>query len=61
LATFPQKNYLSLHPLPRDLNHVPTVLAWRKGAQSPKISALIEVLGAKASRKTENKTRRKKT
>jgi len=61
LATFPQKNYLSLHPLPRDLNHVPTVLAWRKGAQSPKISALIEVLGAKPSRKTENKTRRKKT
>jgi len=50
LTTFPQKSFLSLHPLPRDLKHAPTVLIWRKGARSPKISALIEVLGAKTNR-----------
>ena len=56
LATFPQKSFLSLHPLPRELNHAPTVLAWRKGARSPKISALIEVLGAKNGRPRRKKS-----
>jgi DNA-binding transcriptional LysR family regulator len=50
LTTFPQKNFLSAHPLPAELNHAPTVLIWRKGARSPKISALIEVLISKAKR-----------
>jgi len=57
LATFPQKNFLSLHPLPRELNNAPTVLVWRKGARSPKISALIEVLNPETGRRP----RRKKT
>lgn len=55
LTTFPQKKFLSLHPLPRDLKHAPTVLIWRKGAQSSKILALIEVLGSKHKRATLRK------
>jgi DNA-binding transcriptional LysR family regulator len=43
LATFPQAK-LSIHPLPAEFSHAPTVLTWRKGALSPKISALLEVL-----------------
>ena len=43
LNTFPQAK-LSIHPLPAELSHAPTVLTWRKGARSPKISALLEVL-----------------
>ncbi|HTT48581.1 MAG TPA: LysR substrate-binding domain-containing protein [Pseudolabrys sp.] len=57
LTSFPQAR-LSVHSLPAELNHAPTVLAWRKGARSPKIKALLEVLiddtGAKpAARKTK--------
>jgi DNA-binding transcriptional LysR family regulator len=55
LTTFPQKKFLSLHPLPRDLKHAPTVLIWRKSAQSSKILALIEVLGSKSKRATLRK------
>jgi DNA-binding transcriptional LysR family regulator len=55
LTTFSQKNFLSAHPLPPELNHAPTVLIWRKGARSPKISALIEVLGSKANRPLRRK------
>jgi DNA-binding transcriptional LysR family regulator len=44
LATFPQAKFLSVHPLPADLNRAPTMLVWRKGARSPKITALLEVL-----------------
>ena len=44
LTTFPLAKYLSFHPLPSELNHAPTVLVWRKGARSPKISALLDVL-----------------
>ena len=34
-----------------DLNHAPTMLAWRKGARSPKSAALIGVLMEDAGRK----------
>jgi DNA-binding transcriptional LysR family regulator len=44
LDTFAQTNFLSVHPLPANLSHAPTVLIWRKGVHSAKISALIEVL-----------------
>jgi DNA-binding transcriptional LysR family regulator len=44
LSTFPDAKYLSTHPLPAEVNHAPTVLIWRKGARSPKIDALVEVL-----------------
>jgi DNA-binding transcriptional LysR family regulator len=55
LTTFPQKKFLSVHPLPRELKHAPTVLIWRKGAQSSKILALIEVLGSKGKHATLRK------
>jgi DNA-binding transcriptional LysR family regulator len=44
LSSFPKQNYLSVHPLPEGLNHAPTVLITRKGARSPKVTALLEVL-----------------
>jgi DNA-binding transcriptional LysR family regulator len=46
LSTFPQEKFLSVHPLPGELNHAPTVLIWRKGGHSPKISALLEILAS---------------
>jgi DNA-binding transcriptional LysR family regulator len=44
LSTFPDRKFLSVHPLPADLSHSPTVLIWRKGTRSPKVSALLDVL-----------------
>ncbi|MDJ0948161.1 MAG: LysR substrate-binding domain-containing protein [Alphaproteobacteria bacterium] len=44
LNIFPAHERLSVHPLPSDRNRAETVLIWRKGAMSPKISALLEVL-----------------
>jgi DNA-binding transcriptional LysR family regulator len=44
LRSFPEPKYLSVHPLPEGLNRAPTVLIWRKGAMSPKLSALMDVL-----------------
>jgi DNA-binding transcriptional LysR family regulator len=44
LSTFPQASFLSVHPLPRALAHAPTMLVWRRGAQSAKVTALREVL-----------------
>ncbi len=44
LSTFPEAKRLSLHPLPPGRDRLPTLLAWRKGAHSPKIEALIDIL-----------------
>ncbi len=44
LTTFPQSKFLTVHTLPRSISHAPTVLAWRKGALSPKVKALMEIL-----------------
>jgi len=49
LATFPQRMFLSVHPLPAAQSKAPTVLIWRKGARSPKVAALQEVLAAHAA------------
>ena len=57
LKTFPQKNFLSAHPLPVELSHAPTVLIWRRGAHSPKISALIDVLNMRGKRARRRKKR----
>jgi DNA-binding transcriptional LysR family regulator len=46
LTTMPDRRFLSVHPLPPELARTPTVLIWRKGTQSPKVSALLEVLAA---------------
>lgn len=45
LATFPDRDRLSIHALPRGYDRATTVLFWRKGAGSPKIAALREILG----------------
>jgi DNA-binding transcriptional LysR family regulator len=60
LDTFPQAKFLSIHSLPPDLNHAPTVLIWRKGAHSPKISALIDVLTAQTVDRRPERRRSKK-
>jgi DNA-binding transcriptional LysR family regulator len=44
LKTFPDAKLLSIHALPPDINHAPTIFIRRKGPLSPKISALIDVL-----------------
>jgi DNA-binding transcriptional LysR family regulator len=44
LTTFPERRRLSVHPLGRAENHAQTVLIWRKGAGSAKVTALQEVL-----------------
>ncbi len=46
LDTFPERTRLSLHALPPGQDRAETVLVWRKGASSPKIAALLEVLDA---------------
>ena len=44
LRTFPDVKLLSVHAIPPEFNRSPTVFIWRKGAISPKVSALIEIL-----------------
>lgn len=57
LGTFPNAKYLSVHSLPAGLNRAPTVLIWRKGARSPKIDALMEVLRGHAGKRPAKPTR----
>jgi DNA-binding transcriptional LysR family regulator len=44
LPTFPESKRLKIHRLPRGENRYATLLIWRKGAMSPNIRALEEVL-----------------
>jgi DNA-binding transcriptional LysR family regulator len=46
LGTFPERRRLSIHKLPAGQNLAKTSLFWRKGASTPKIKALIEMLAA---------------
>jgi len=50
LDTFPERHRLSVHPLPAELGLVQTSVIWRKGARSPKLSALLDVLASHAAR-----------
>jgi len=59
LSTFPPK-LLSIHSLPAELSHAPTILIWRKGSLSPKISALIEVLSGESEPRSPRRKRRRK-
>jgi DNA-binding transcriptional LysR family regulator len=63
LTSFPQREFLSIHPLPPALARAPTVLIWRKGILSPKVAALCEVLttysGRNQSRDTHKNGRHK--
>jgi DNA-binding transcriptional LysR family regulator len=49
LTSFPQRMFLSIHPLPPELAKSPTVMIWRKGTHSPKVAALLDVLMAHAA------------
>jgi DNA-binding transcriptional LysR family regulator len=44
LSTFPERKQLSVHALPAGENRAATVLIWRKGATSPKLQALRQLL-----------------
>lgn len=44
LKTFPDVKLLSIHAIPPQFGIAPTVLIRRKGAASPKVNALIEIL-----------------
>lgn len=46
LALFPQRERLSLHPLPATVAHTATQLVWRQGAQSGNVLALSQLLQA---------------
>ena len=48
LTTFPERRRLSLHQLEHAENRAETVLIWRKGAGSPNVRALEEMLRGKA-------------
>jgi DNA-binding transcriptional LysR family regulator len=50
LSTFPESKRLTVHRLPAGENCARTVLIWRKGADSPNIRALRQIL----SRRTES-------
>jgi DNA-binding transcriptional LysR family regulator len=45
LTTFPESKRLKVHRLPPGQNRADTYLIWRKGASSPKVHALKELLG----------------
>jgi DNA-binding transcriptional LysR family regulator len=61
LTSFPGAKFLSVHALPADLSRAPTVLIWRKGARSSKISALLEVLREDAADLAPPKRRKPKS
>jgi DNA-binding transcriptional LysR family regulator len=44
LTTFPERTRSSVHALARAENCAQTVLIWRKGAGSPNVAALQEIL-----------------
>jgi DNA-binding transcriptional LysR family regulator len=60
LSTFPKMNFLSVHAMPAELNHAPTVLITRKGAHSSKVAALLGVLKSGSDARRPPKTRNKK-
>lgn len=49
LETFPEAHRLSVHPLSPELAHAQQVILWRKGARSPKLDALVELIAAHAA------------
>ena len=61
LGTFPERKRLSVHPLPAKVNKETTWLIWRKGARSPKLDALIDILAPAAARQAPAKDQRRPT
>jgi DNA-binding transcriptional LysR family regulator len=58
LNTFPERKRLSIHPLPEKVNKAMTWLLWRKGARSPKLTALIDILAPSSARQAKADGRR---
>ena len=58
ISSTPQAKLLSVHPLPAGIGRALTVLIWRKGALSPKVRALRDIL-EKTSSKTRTAGRKK--
>jgi DNA-binding transcriptional LysR family regulator len=50
LGTFPERKRLSVHELPGKVNKETTWLVWRRGARSPKLNALIEILAPQSAK-----------
>lgn len=44
LDALPERDKLRVHPLPPDLRYAQTFVIWRKGARSPKLDALVEIV-----------------
>ena len=59
LTTFPDAKLLSVHSLPPGLTRSQTSLIWRKGMLSPKVRALIEILGEHSDRGKKRRAGRK--
>jgi len=49
LETFPEMHRLSVHPLPQELSHAQMAIIWRKGARSPKLDALVDIITSHAA------------
>jgi len=49
LETFPEAHRLSVHPVPPELGHTQMAILWRKGARSPKLDALVELIAGHAA------------
>jgi DNA-binding transcriptional LysR family regulator len=58
LGTFPESERLSVHPFPAE-DRIATLLIWRKGAASPKVKALAQVLTAQAADAGGSRRRRR--
>ena len=50
LPTVPETKRLKIHRLPRGENRYATLLIWRKGAGSPNVAALRDILGKRAAK-----------
>ena len=53
LTTFPESRRLKVHRLPPGENRADTYLIWRKGADSPKVQALRDLLTRQRSRRRD--------
>jgi DNA-binding transcriptional LysR family regulator len=47
LDTFPEAKRLKVYPLGGEVDRLQTLLIWRKGAITPKVRALVDILGAR--------------
>jgi DNA-binding transcriptional LysR family regulator len=53
LTTFPESRRLKVHRLPPGENRADTYLIWRKGADSPKVQGLRELLTRHRSKRRD--------